>query len=138
MKIYLAAASTPDQIERVTAWHNRLSKAGMHVVSTWPAVIGQIGATNPRNATAAERRGWSATDLQELSSADALWLLCPPSGVTTRGAWVELGVAYDRAKLIVSSGDTRQSIFTALTEEFETDEEAFGALLLVAAGRAER
>jgi hypothetical protein len=134
-RVYIAAASTPDQIERVTTWANRLTRAGIAVVSTWPAVIGQVGATNPRDASVSDRRGWSAQDLSELTSADAIWLLCPPPGTTTRGAWVELGCAYSRALLIVSSGDTRQSIFTALGVEYGTDEDALDGLLLVAAGR---
>lgn len=137
-RVYLAAASTPGQIERVQLWTARLRSAGVTVTSTWPSTVTAVGAGNPRDATVAQRRGWAVQELRELERADALWLLAPPNGVTTRGAWVELGVAYTRAMLVVSSGDTRQSIFTALTEEFATDEDAFRALLLVAAGRAER
>lgn len=137
-RVYLAAASTPDQIERVQRWSSRLVVAGITVVSTWPATVIADGAGNPRDATIAKRRCCAVSDLREIERADALWLFCPPAGVTTRGAWVELGVAYTRAMLVVSSGDTQQSVFTALTEEFPTDEDAFGALLVVAAGRAEK
>lgn len=134
-RVYIAAASTPDQIERVATWANRLTKAGIVVVSTWPATVTAVGAGNPRDASVDQRRQWSAQDLTEVARAEALWMMCPPAGGATRGAWVELGCAYTRALLIVSSGDTRQTIFTALGVEYDTDEDAFSGLLLVAAGR---
>lgn len=136
-RVYIAAASTSDQIERVTTWTNRLTKAGIAVVSTWPSTVTAVGAGNPRDASADARRRWSAQDLHEVGSADALWLMCPPDGGATRGAWVELGCAYTRALLIVSSGDTRQTIFTALGTEYDTDAGAFSGLVLVAARKRE-
>jgi hypothetical protein len=136
MKVYLSGSSVPSEIERVTRWHNRLTKAGIHVVSTWPAVIAQSGGVgNPRDASGDQRASWSKVDLDEVRLADALWFLVPPTSAPTRGAWLELGVAYECGKLLVSSGDTRQSIFTALSEEHETDEAAFNTLLYQAQRR---
>jgi hypothetical protein len=94
-----------------------------------------VGIANPRDAGVSDRRRWSTTDLNELSLSRALLLLCPPPGAITRGAWVELGAAYMLGILIVSSGDTKQSIFTGLGFEFETDAEAidflFGSTLAI-------
>lgn len=129
-KIYISAASTPDQIGRVATWARRLKEANVEVVSTWPeTVAAAAGVGNPRGAETRQRRQWSWIDLAEVGSADALWFMVPPADVQTRGAWVELGVAYTHGIRIVSSGDTKQSIFTALGEEYETDEEAFDALV---------
>lgn len=134
--VYVSGASTPDETQRVLRWSERLTAAGITVVSKWPAVIASAGGVaNPRDATEEQRRIWSAQDLAEVSRAHALWLMCPPVGTSTRGAWVELGVAHSRAALIVSSGDTRQSIFTALGTECADDAEAFGVIVGVAAAR---
>jgi nucleoside 2-deoxyribosyltransferase len=136
MKVYLSGSSVPSEIERVTRWHNRLTKAGIHVVSTWPAVIAASGNVgNPRAASNEQRRTWSRVDLNEVRLADALWFLVPETGTPTRGAWLEFGVAHELGKPVISSGDTRQSIFTALGDEFETDEDAFEALLTARADR---
>lgn len=134
-RVYISAASTPDQIERVALWANRLTKSGIAVVSTWPSVVAQVGSANPRDASTDDRRRWSATDLAEVANADALWLMCPPPGCASRGAWVEAGFAYSRSLLIVSSGDTKQTIFTALGVEYPADADAFDGLLLTATTR---
>jgi hypothetical protein len=137
-RVYIAAASTSDQIDRASRWAIRLSKAGVRVVSTWTHNIRAVGAANPRDATVDQRRQWSLQCFTELATAHALWLLCPPPGIATRGAWVELGAAHHRL-LTVSSGDTAQSIFTALGAEYATDEMAFAALLIASsAGMALR
>lgn len=129
-KIYISAASTPDQIGRVATWTRRLKESNVEVVSTWPEVVAAAGGIgNPRDATPRQRRQRSWIDLAEVSSADALWFMVPPAGVYTRGAWGELTWAHSDRIRIVSSGDTKQSIFTALGEEYETDEEAFDALV---------
>jgi len=125
MKIYLAGSSDPAQMERVKLWSARLTEAGWQVVSTWVANIERAGAGNPRNASQDLRRRWSSNCLAEVRRADALWLLVPPPDVATAGAWVELGTAYESARTIVCSGDTRRSIFTALGHEEEHDEDAF-------------
>jgi nucleoside 2-deoxyribosyltransferase len=134
-RVYIAGASTEDQIWRVMRWSARCRDAGLTVVQSWPDNVQRAGAGNPRDASADDRRSWSAQCLAELRSARALWLLVPPTDMATRGMWVELGYAYAGAQLIVSSGDTRQSIFGALGVEYENDEQAFEALCLVAARR---
>src|ERR1700751_1706046 len=103
--VYVPAVSVPAEIERVAHWTERLKKAGIAVTSTWPSVIALIGAANPRDACTQDRRRWAAQCLWEVGCANALWLMCPPPSVlvTDAWAWVELGTAYTRAQLIVSS-----------------------------------
>lgn len=134
-RVYIAAASTPDEMLRVERCARALAEVGIEITSTWPTVIGQVGATNPRNASVGDRRAWSAQDLSEVANADALWLLCPPSGAATRGAWCEMGYAWAKGRLVIASGDTKQTIFTALGAEYDTDDEALHALALVAERR---
>jgi hypothetical protein len=126
--VYIAASSAPLEIERVQRGAERLKGAGITVVSTWPGVVAPIGTLSSRDSSLHDRRRWAVQWLWEVGSANALWLMCPPPGVLTDHEWVAFGTAYTRASLIVSSGDTRQSIFTALGIEYASDEEAFDAL----------
>lgn len=132
-RVYIAASSAPSEIERVERWAARLTAAGCQVVSTWPRNIKEVGVANPRDATKEQRKEWADTCHDQVTKADTLWLMCPPAGQYTRGAWYELGVACRCGVRVISSGDTKQSIFTALGDEYETDEEAF-AYLRAAAG----
>jgi len=123
LKVYLAG-STQD-IERAKRWRDALVSAGVEVVSTWIEVVEKVGSGNPQDATKVQRADWSTTDLAEVASADVLWLLVPPADKAARGAWLEFGYAVERRITLISSGDTRQSIFTAMGIELETDEDAF-------------
>ena len=124
--IYVAASS--GEMERAKRCMQWLRDAGFTVVSTWPEVITSAGGdANPRDATLSDRRGWSDVDLAQVASAGVLWMLAPDSsGGSGRGAYVELGYAHGLGgKLIVASGDTKQSIFTSLALEFDDDHAAF-------------
>lgn len=130
--VYVAAASTDGEIHRAKYMVAVLRAAGIRVTSTWLDVVEQHG-TNPRDASHLDRRAWSLKDLEEIESADAVWFLAPPPGVTTRGGWFEIGYGYALDKHVVSSGDTKQSIFTALGHERERDLDAHRLLLELAA-----
>ena len=123
--IYVAASSA--DIDRAERWIRALRDAGHRVTSTWPEVIrAQPGAvSNPRDATDAARCTWSVDDMRQIFEADVLWFLAPPADMPTRGAWIEFGYAYARGRSIVSSGDTKQSIFCALGVELASDADAF-------------
>jgi hypothetical protein len=131
--VYLAGASR--ELDRARFWRLRLVHAGVAVASTWIDNISQVGAANPRDASPDQRRGWTWQCLAEVRHASVLWMLVPAIGAETRGAWSELGYAaaiYTPGReRIICSGDTGQSIFTALGEEHETDEFAFDAVLRV-------
>lgn len=125
-KLYLAGSSA--DADRCARWHAKLVAQGIAVTSTWLSVIATVGSANPRDASRDDRERWSTADLAELHAADVVWFLVPPIDKPTRGAWLELGVAVSANKRVVCSGDTRQSIFCALGEEFATDEDAFLAV----------
>lgn len=126
MRVYIAGSS--DELVRALYWSDRLRAAGVDVVSTWPGVIAAVGAANPRDATRAQRRSLSGGCLQELATADVLWMLAPAVG-HGRGAYAELGAAHALGKRLVASGDTLQSVFAAQAIEYASDEDAFAALV---------
>jgi hypothetical protein len=133
LRVYVAASAL--EIPRAKLAMSRLEAGGIAVTSTWVTSIEAVGVSNPRDATADQRRAWSVADFAELRAADVLWLLAPAAGAPTRGAWAELGFAHGIGKAIVCSGDTRQSIFCALGSEYESDNEALGAICAMAIGR---
>lgn len=121
--VYVAASSA--DIDRAERWMAALRDAGKQVTSSWPANVRKVGAANPRHASDAERVVWSTNDLSQIANADVLWFLAPPLEMPTRGAWIEFGVAVARDIAVVSSGDTKQSIFCSLGVELLTDSDAF-------------
>jgi nucleoside 2-deoxyribosyltransferase len=136
MKIYIAACANGAELERAKRMVAAARSAGLDVVCTWPEIVTTVGDANPRNATCAQREGWAAQDLREVGEADVLWFLVPTPPATTRGAWLEAGYAHALGKLLVFSGDTAQSVFAALGEEFDSDDSALEFLKVVAAERA--
>ena len=130
LRVYVAASAL--EIERARAAMAALRAAGVRVTSTWIASIEAAGASNPRDASPEQRRAWSMSDLAEIRAADVLWLLAPAATAPTRGAWTELGFMYALGRRIVCSGDTRQSIFCALGEEYDSDEHALAAIVELA------
>ncbi len=127
VKIYLAASSL--ELDRARTWQARLKLAGITLTSTWISVIDSVGVANPTDASIEQRREWSAVDLAEVRAADVLWFLVPPRHVPTRGAWIEVGTAYAHEKRLVFSGDTGQSIFCALGDEWASDDDAFDSIV---------
>jgi len=128
-RVYIAAASVPTEIQRVEHWAANLKRIGVEVVSTWPQNVRDVGVANPHDGARDQRREWALTCANQVALSNTLWLMCPPDGVTTRGAWFELGIAYACSTDIICSGDTKQTIFTSLAdEECNADYFAFGVI----------
>lgn len=123
-KVYVAGASA--QLERAKAAIVELERHSIVVTSSWPKVIGAVGAPNPRDATLAQYTEWSLRDLGEVDEADYLLLLLPPRGIETVGAYVELGYSFAKGKPIVTAGEHRP-IFTPALSMIHFPEDA-GAL----------
>ena len=134
-RVYLAGSSL--EIERVERWRDQLRGAGIDVVSTWTDSVRQVGESNPRSASQPERWGWAMTCVNQVRRADLAWILVPPVTAPTRGAWCELMVAAIGGHELgpICSGDTLQTTFCALGDEYATDEEAFTAILAIAGAR---
>lgn len=126
-KVYLAGASS--EIERARFNAQRMRDADIHVMSTWVEVIGKAGSANPAHATPEQLTKWTLRDLEEVKTADVLWLQLPALDKHTVGAWIELGIAYSSNVIVLMSGPHRP-IFTPVLahKHFETDDEAFAWL----------
>ena len=126
LRVYIAGSSA--EIARAQLAIAAATDSGFHVVSTWTNVIAKVGEANPEGATEMQRKRWSEVDLDEVRSADCVWFL---SGPTSFGAGVEWGTGYALHKVLIASGITKRSIFTALGIEFQTDEAALAFLRTV-------
>lgn len=120
-RVYVAGASA--EIERAERVIAALRERGISVTSSWPESVREYGA-NPREASNEERLGWASDCLTDVRVADVLLVLVPRSPATTIGAWVELGYAVHADLPIVLAGDSRQTVFGALGDECENDEDA--------------
>lgn len=126
MRVYIAASSM--ELERVDYWAAQLVAAGIEVSSTWPISVREHGA-NPRESSNRQRSVWALRCLDEIRESYVVWFLVPPLDKPTRGAWAELQLAYSLDIVLICSGDTRQSVFCALGEEYATDVEAFNRIV---------
>jgi hypothetical protein len=145
--IYVAASSA--EIERAEKWMNALRGEGIAVTSVWPETIRRVQrerhmastheASNPRQATVADRRTWALENVAQIHASEALWLLVPMPPNLSEGAYYELAVANERRKLTLASGggDNQRMVFTALAQIlFDADELAFEAIKLIYKRRA--
>lgn len=127
-RVYVAASSA--DIDRAERWMAALRDAGHQVTSTWTANVRKVGAANPRHASEAERVLWSTDCFVQISASDLVWLLVPPPEKPSFGAWIEVGYALacqqlEGTRSLISSGDTKQSIFCAMGVELVHDADAF-------------
>jgi nucleoside 2-deoxyribosyltransferase len=134
--VYVAGSSHPDERDRVTGVVEALRAAGVTVTSTWLDDVAKHGAGNPRDMSVDDRRTLAAKDLAQVGRAQAFLLLVPSESTPTRGAWVELSYAYSMGKQVVCSGDTKQSIFSALGYETESDADAIRTVIAILVGQS--
>lgn len=125
-KVYLAASAA--DMARAKSWRDQLIAAGVDVIASWIDNVEKVGESNPRDATQHQRFLWTTSDLKEIADSRLVWMLVPPAGRPTKGAWFEAGFAYALARPVVFSGDTKSSIFCSTGYEYESDDEAFAAV----------
>jgi hypothetical protein len=130
LRVYVAGSSS--DIERAERWIKSLRQRGIVVTASWPEMVRQNGA-EPRSVDAATRARWAMDDLAAIAHADVFWMLVPPADEPTIGAWIGFGFA-QRSATTIFSGDTRQTSFTALGEEYETDDAAFDRICKIDMG----
>lgn len=129
-KVYVAGSSLElDRVDRAVA---ALENAGIIVTSTWPISVRDAGTGNPIGATREQRVNWTITDLAQVRAAELFWFLVPPRDVATRGAWMEAGYALAKGRVCIFSGDTKQSIFSAVAYEYADDAAALMLILRLA------
>jgi hypothetical protein len=138
--IYVAASSA--DIDRAEKWNNALRGEGIVVTSVWCETIRRVQrersmkttheASNPREATVVERRGWAMENVNQILASEVLWLLVPPPESPSQGAYWEHALAWRERKLTIASGGDQRFVFTALSQIIvEQDEHAFEAIRLI-------
>lgn len=129
MKLYVAGASA--DLERCKTLAQAARAAGYEITLEWWVDVEHARAAGyaDRDLNHETRREQATKDLCAVQLADVLWLVCPPAGVHTTGAWCELATAIVAGVFVVVSGDHRQCLFTAKAQRFfDTHEEALAFL----------
>lgn len=132
--IYVAASSA--EIERAEFWSNKLRGEGIAVTSVWPETIRRVQrerqmktpgeASNPPQATVADRRTWSMENVTQIKAAELFWLLIPGPENPSQGAYWEHAFAWSERKLTIASGGDQRFVFVSLSQVLvDTDEGAF-------------
>ena len=127
MRVYLAGPRA--EWGRVTYWDEQLRKLpGVECTHTWVERIRELGHSQDERLTDSEQRVASTRCLEDLVSADLVWVLFPAG--TGRGSMVEMGFALARGHHVVVSGVcAHMSSFTSLaTSRFAEDFTAFKVL----------
>jgi hypothetical protein len=130
--IYVAASSA--DIERAELWSNRLRGEGITVTSVWPETIRRVQAergmrttneaSNPKQASVADRRTWAMENVRQIRAAELFWLLVPGPENPSQGAYWEFACAWNERKLTIASGGDQRFVFTALAQILVDDDEA--------------
>lgn len=128
LRVYVAGSSA--ELDRVTYWMDHLEAVGVEVVYRWPSEIEAVGEPNPQWASTLARTQWATRDLAAVEDADLVWVLTP-SDSPARGAYFEAGFAMAWDIPLVFSGETKQSIFSSLGTEFDSDAGAFSYVCAV-------
>ena len=129
--VYVAASSDEVERNRAQHWINTLASAGLTCTSPWIKSIEDHGVANPRGGADANglRIQVSNENRTAIDAASLLWMLAPPAGIHTCGAWWEAGYAVARNKIVIYSGDdTARSVFASLGQEFKDDLSAFATI----------
>lgn len=128
--VYVAASSDPNERTRAQHWIDHLAAAGITCTSPWIKSIEKHGERNPSGADKLDvRKQVSLENTAAIEAAQILWVLAPPSGVHTCGAWWESGYASALKMPVIYSGiDTERSVFTSLGFEHKNDLSAFASI----------
>lgn len=132
--IYVAASSA--EIERAEKWSHALRGEGITVTSVWPETIRRVQrerqmkttneASNPPQATVADRRKWSLENVTQIKASELFWLLVPGPENPSQGAYWEHAFAWSERKITVASGGDQRFVFTSLSQILcDEDEQAF-------------
>jgi hypothetical protein len=117
MKIYIAGAAAEAEVITLIMQQCRTLLHEITVDWTKPILALGRGKTDA-DLTPEQRIAAGMEDSAGVQAADLFWLIVPHR-TTSRGCWVELGMAIAWKKTIWVSGDNGLSIFTALaTRQF--------------------
>jgi nucleoside 2-deoxyribosyltransferase len=125
MKVFVSGASAERTM--IKSFMDSLRAVGVEITVDWIKAIEDEGTANT-GLTAAKMLHYAQMDLRGVDDADVVWTLIPNNN--SKGCWVELGYAFGKGKLIVTSGNEEASIFTAMSHaHFKTHGEALAAVI---------
>lgn len=99
-RIYVSCASA--ELDRAVRAMAHVRALGGEVVGDWTPAVATFGSE--AGVLSRDERSDRATEmLEHVASAHALVFLDPPSGIATKYAWLEAGVAWGRMPIVVST-----------------------------------
>lgn len=129
LRVYVAGSGL--ELARVRAWLSSLRDIGVEITKDWTGEVEAAIASGRGDAGLDEEtRVRAATeDFDAIDRADLVWFLAPVTA--SRGAYVELGYALAKHKLVCASGlAVHRTIFTSLAQRvFDADADAFEAIV---------
>jgi len=128
LRVYVAGSG--NELPRVRAWLAALRDVGIEITLDWTdAIEANRVAGGDASLSPEVREHHAREDFDAVLHADIVWYLAPVT--VSRGAYIELGYALGRHKLVCASGlAVHRSIFTSLASRvFEADAEAFAAIV---------
>lgn len=134
LNVYIAGASS--EAVRAQHWIDRCKEEGLRITYDWTVPVLEHG-TMGEELTQARKRFYARADLRGIEEAEVFWLLSPSPGLTTIGAWIEMGYAMAAFRhlptrgVVVSPPVSDRTIFAELQKviELDSDELAFEHLL---------
>jgi hypothetical protein len=128
LRVYVAGSGL--ELVRVRAWLKALRDIGVEITVDWTdGIEASIAKGGDAMLTDEERVHRATNDLTDgIDRADIVWFLAPVTA--SRGAYIELGYALAKHKLVCASGlAVKRTIFTSLAQRvFEADADAFVAI----------
>ena len=134
--VYVAGASA--EYSRAKEWARKLEATGfIRVTHDWWTSVEHHGVGGDHALTEDERMAYAIGDLGGVRDARVFWALW--SDHRSNGRSIELGYALRCDDMVtVISGPSRGCIFASLADEYETDQEAFDAIVALARGHVGR
>jgi hypothetical protein len=126
LRVYVGGASS--EIDRVEAFIKRVRAAGHHITFDWARDIRDSGKPANVGMTHTQRfNAWNAC-MVGVERADAVIILAPRNGRTTKGAWGEMAIYIAQGGVPIYVGHVDDTVMTAMCQVVDDDDAAFAAL----------
>lgn len=130
LHVYVGGASS--DMERVERFIARVIAAGHRITFDWCKDIRESGKSANVGLTQEQRfEAWGAC-MRGVEDAQAVVILAPRNGRTTKGAWGEMAICIARGGVPIYVGHEDDTVMTAMCTVVDSDDDAFAALSEVA------
>lgn len=126
LRVYVGGASS--EIDRVEAFIKRVRAAGHRITFDWAQDIRSSGKPANVGMTHTQRfNAWNAC-MHGVETADAVVILTPRDGRTTKGAWGEMAIYIAQGGVPIYVGNVDDTVMTAMCHVVDDDDAALAAL----------